>query len=74
MRERESFPQIEHPGAGTIRVTASPFFVDEKPTHPKGRAPYDVGEHTRAVLSGVLGYTDERIERLKIDNVIHAAD
>jgi crotonobetainyl-CoA:carnitine CoA-transferase CaiB-like acyl-CoA transferase len=32
---------------------------------PRGGAPYRVGEHTRAVLGDVLGYSKERIEELR---------
>jgi crotonobetainyl-CoA:carnitine CoA-transferase CaiB-like acyl-CoA transferase len=31
---------------------------------PRGSAPYRVGEHTRAVLGEMLGYSRERIEEL----------
>jgi len=31
---------------------------------PRVPAPYRVGEHTRAVLGGVLGYAPERIAAL----------
>ena len=71
---REAFPEVPHPGCGSIRVTATPFFVDGKPTHPRGRAPYRIGEHTHDVLSGVLGYSGERIETLRKLGVIEMPD
>jgi CoA:oxalate CoA-transferase len=61
MAERSAFPEVKHPTRGAVRVTATPFFVDGMPTHPSRPAPYRVGEHTREVLSGMLGYTDDRI-------------
>jgi len=63
--ERQAFPLIDHPGRGAVRITAVPFHVDRRPVTPRGPAPYRVGEHTRAVLSEVLGYSRERIEELR---------
>ena len=65
LAERQAFPQIDHPGRGTVRITAVPFHVDTRPVKPRGGAPYRVGEHTRAVLGDVLGYSGERIEELR---------
>jgi crotonobetainyl-CoA:carnitine CoA-transferase CaiB-like acyl-CoA transferase len=64
LKERQAFPEIEHPGRGKVRITAVPFHVDRRPVTPRGAAPYRVGEHTRAVLGEVLGYSRERIEEL----------
>jgi len=61
---REAFPAVPHPTRGSVRVTASPFHWDGRPVHPAGPAPYRVGEHSRLVLSEVLGYDRERIEAL----------
>lgn len=67
---RAAFPEIEHPARGRVRVTALPFHVDGAPVAPGGPAPYRVGQHTRAVLSGFLGYSDERIEALRSQQVV----
>jgi CoA:oxalate CoA-transferase len=69
---REAFPEVPHPARGTVRVTASPFFVDGVPTHPRGPAPYRVGEQSREVLAGVLGYDAPRIEALVRSGVVAA--
>jgi crotonobetainyl-CoA:carnitine CoA-transferase CaiB-like acyl-CoA transferase len=53
-----------------VHVTASPFHLDGQPTHPAGPAPHRVGEHTRAVLTGMLGYSAERVAALERDGVI----
>ena len=71
---REAFPEVAHPGCGSIRVTATPFFIDGKPTHPRGAAPYRIGEHTRDVLTSVLGYPGDRIEALRKLGVIESPD
>jgi crotonobetainyl-CoA:carnitine CoA-transferase CaiB-like acyl-CoA transferase len=62
---RQAFPAAPHPALGTVRVTATPFRVDGQPPVPRGPAPYRVGEHTRRVLSEMLGYAPERIEELR---------
>lgn len=74
LQSREAFPQVPHPGCGGIRVTATPFFVDGKPTHPRGRAPYRIGEHTHDILSTMLGYAVDRIEALQKLGVIEMPD
>jgi crotonobetainyl-CoA:carnitine CoA-transferase CaiB-like acyl-CoA transferase len=53
-----------------VRITATPFHVDDAPVTPAGAAPYRVGEHTHAVLSDVLGYSKDQIERLEVSGVI----
>jgi crotonobetainyl-CoA:carnitine CoA-transferase CaiB-like acyl-CoA transferase len=67
---RQAFPSVPHPARESVRVTATPFHVDGQPTHPAGAAPYRVGEHTREVLSAVLGYDAQRIEALHNAGVI----
>ena len=71
---REAFPEVAHAGCGSIRVTATPFFVDGRPTHPRGGAPYRIGEHTHDVLNGMLGYAGDRIEALRKLGVIEMPD
>lgn len=64
LSQRAFFPSVPHPAAGPVRVTASPYHLDGHPVHPRGPAPHNVGEHTRLVLSGLLGYDDGRIGQL----------
>jgi len=70
LAERRAFPLIDHPGRGAVRITAVPFHVDHGPVAPRGPAPYRVGEHTRAILGDVLGYSKERLEELRRLKVI----
>jgi crotonobetainyl-CoA:carnitine CoA-transferase CaiB-like acyl-CoA transferase len=70
---RGAFPTVPHPGRGTVRVTATPFHVDGRPSKPGGPAPYRVGEHTRQVLRDVLGYDPTRIAELERAGVIQTA-
>lgn len=64
MAARHAFPEVPHPARGTARVTATPFHLDGAPVHPSGPAPYRVGEHTREILAGRLGYPEARIDDL----------
>jgi crotonobetainyl-CoA:carnitine CoA-transferase CaiB-like acyl-CoA transferase len=70
MAARAAFPRVAHPGAGHVRVTATPFHVDGRPIAPAGPAPYLIGEHTREVLMSVLGYSDERVAQLAQAGVV----
>ncbi len=72
LAERAFFPSVPHPGCGSVRVTASPYHLDGHPVHPQGPAAYRVGEHTRAVLGGLLGYGAERIAGLLASGAIGA--
>jgi crotonobetainyl-CoA:carnitine CoA-transferase CaiB-like acyl-CoA transferase len=70
MKAREAFPEIPHPGRGSVRVTATPFHVDGAPLRPAGPAPWRIGEDTREVLTKVLGYTPARIDELRRAGVV----
>jgi CoA:oxalate CoA-transferase len=70
LQERDAFPEVPHPARGKVRVTATPFQVDGRPTTPSAGAPYRIGEHTREVLGGLLGYSTARIEELAADGVV----
>jgi CoA:oxalate CoA-transferase len=72
MAARSAFPKVEHATRGPVRVTATPFHVDHRPIHPGGPAPYRVGEHTRAVLTEILGYSADRVEALRRQRVVEA--
>jgi crotonobetainyl-CoA:carnitine CoA-transferase CaiB-like acyl-CoA transferase len=64
LEARRAFPEVSHPARGSVRVTSTPFQVDGRPTGPAAGAPYRIGEHTRQVLGGLLGYTTSTIEEL----------
>ncbi len=72
LAERGFFPRVAHPGAGQVRVTAAPFQLEGRPVGPAGPAPYRVGEHTRAVLQGLLGYPPARVDALAAAGAIEA--
>ncbi|MGH7373273.1 MAG: CaiB/BaiF CoA transferase family protein [Candidatus Rokuibacteriota bacterium] len=70
LAQRAFFPVLPHPALRSLRVTASPYHLDGKPTHPRAPAAYHVGEHTRRVLCDLLGYKDDRIAELIAAGVV----
>jgi formyl-CoA transferase len=72
LKARGAFPTVPHPGRGEVRVTATPFQIDGRATAPAGAAPYRVGEHTRTVLTQLLGYKDRDIDELAQAGAIEA--
>jgi len=70
MAARCAFSEVAHPGVGKVRVTATPFHVDGAPVAPTGPAPYLIGEHTREVLTQVLGYSEPRVSELAQAGVV----
>src|SRR5262249_61502850 len=70
---RAFFPAIPHPSRGNVRVTASPYHIDGEAVHPRGPAAYRIGEHTRAVLGGLLGYDADRIDELSAAGIIQVS-
>ncbi|MCX7141259.1 MAG: CaiB/BaiF CoA-transferase family protein [Proteobacteria bacterium] len=70
MAARAAFPHIDHPAHGPVRVTALPFHVDQRPVHPARPAPWRVGQNTRAVLTGFLGYSEEQVSALESQQVV----
>jgi crotonobetainyl-CoA:carnitine CoA-transferase CaiB-like acyl-CoA transferase len=73
LHERRAFTDVAHPARGHVRISAVPFHVDGGALAPAAPAPYRVGEHTRAVLSEVAGYTDARVSDLLAQGVVAEA-
>ncbi|MDP6422492.1 MAG: CoA transferase [SAR202 cluster bacterium] len=67
---RGFFIETEHPEAGTLQYPTSPFRQPEIPWSP-GRAPL-LGEHTRQVLVGELGLSDDEVRGLTKSGAIQA--
>lgn len=60
---------LEHPRAGTIRVTGFPFGLSETPCAPTAPPPL-LGEHTEALLAELLGADDAELARLRESGAI----
>ncbi len=73
IQEREMIVKMKQPFLGEIEVYGSPFKMSETPGRVTGYAPL-LGEHTRKILSGVVGYSDDKINSLFMDKVVYEED
>jgi crotonobetainyl-CoA:carnitine CoA-transferase CaiB-like acyl-CoA transferase len=70
---REFFPSVQHPVAGRGARHRQPLPSGRaRPVHPRGPAPHNVGENTRTVLGGLLGYDPQRIASLLTSGAVSA--
>lgn len=58
-----------HPLAGIVRTVASPIRMSETPVDYRNPPPL-LGQHTREILEGVLGLSNDVIEQLQKQRVI----
>lgn len=63
------FRNVEHPGIGTVLTASTPLAFGGAPRVPPGVAPR-LGEHTDAVLAGVLGMDARSIGALRAAGTI----
>jgi 2-methylfumaryl-CoA isomerase len=66
------FQDVEHPGAGTYLMPASPLDFSSVPRLPVRRAPL-LGEHTEEILAEVLGLASHEIGQLHDRGVVASA-
>ena len=66
---RDMIIKVHHPESGELKVVNTPFKFS-RTQHRATRAAPELGEHTREVLSDLLGMTDEEIDRLRESGVI----
>lgn len=66
---RDMLLELDHPVSGPMKLLGSPFKSSRSPGIVATTAPA-VGQHTRDVLSELLGYDDETLDRLAEDGVI----
>ncbi|HXG19219.1 MAG TPA: CaiB/BaiF CoA-transferase family protein [Methylomirabilota bacterium] len=60
---------VPHPTAGEVRFVGSPLKLSEAPVSSSAPPPL-LGEHTYEVLTGLLGYTPEYVDRLRAEGVV----
>jgi len=63
LEARGMFVEIEHPRVGKMKVPNFPVKLSETPGVIKTAAPL-LGEHTKEILTELLGYSDEKITEL----------
>lgn len=73
LKHRGMMVQVDQPGVGAVTMAGSPFLMSETPGGVYGPAPA-LGEHTRQVLSDVLGYDAVTIETLHDEKVVFSPE
>ena len=68
---REMLVEIDQPVVGKMKICGSPFRLSETPGRVAAPAPM-LGEHSEQVLREMLGYSQEKIDRLQSDGIIKA--
>ena len=66
---REYFVDLEHPEMGSVKFPGAPFLMGGTPWEARRTAPA-LGQHSREVLGGRLGYSEADIVRLRAMEVI----
>ena len=66
---REMFVKVDHPAAGKMTQPGFPIKFSETKGDLSKPSPL-LGEHTEEVLSGLLGFSDERIKKLKNSGIV----
>jgi len=70
MKARGYYVYLDHPEAGHNAYDGPQFRLSETPAQLQGPAPL-LGEHNDFVLRDVLGYDDERITELLVEQVVY---
>src|SRR5262245_39553946 len=69
LKARDMVAEMPHASAGTVKAIKSPMHLGETPLETY-QAPPRLGEHTREILTGVLGYSASDFDKLAGDKVI----
>lgn len=70
LRERGLFQQFQHPTAGQVEVVGSPIRHAGETSLPPPTPPPLYGQHTREVLTDLLGYEPDFVEKLLQQGVV----
>jgi formyl-CoA transferase len=69
LQARDMIAQMPHPTAGTVKAVKNAMHLSATPLDGY-QAPPTLGQHTRALLGELLGFSAEEIEELARDKVI----
>ncbi len=69
LRRRGFWVYLDHPEVGSSLYNRAPILLSGTPLRVETPAP-SIGQHTREVLSGMLGYADAEIDDLLRDQVL----
>lgn len=69
VKARDMIIDVQHPEAGILKVVNTPFKFSRTPCKAERAAP-ELGEHTKDVLSNLLGMTQKEMEELRQSKII----
>ena len=69
LKARDMVAEMPHPSAGTVKAIKSAMHLSDTPLDTYV-APPKLGQHTREVLTGLLGYTAKEVDALAKAKVI----
>jgi CoA:oxalate CoA-transferase len=69
-RERHAVVEVDDRGGGTVRVPNVPWRFSASPDVGVSGVPKYRGEDNRSLLGELLGYDDDRLDRLEADGVL----
>lgn len=69
LRQRGVWTYLNHPEVGVSLYNRAPIVFSETPVRMESAAP-SIGQHTKEVLGGMLGYSEAEIEALARDDVL----
>ena len=69
LKERGFWKYLDHPVMGRTLYNRAPIRFSKTPLELRTPAPL-LGQDTRQILTGMLGYTNEEVDRLKAEDVL----
>ena len=69
LKARDMIAAMPHASAGTVKAVKNAVHLSGTPLDAYA-APPQLGEHTREVLTGLLGYSEAEVERLAAEGVV----
>ena len=69
IQARDMVQHVLHPVDGDVKLLGSPMNIPTAPAAPR-LAPPMLGQHTDEVLEELLGYTAEKVERLRAEGAV----
>ena len=69
LKARNMIAEMQHPSAGVVKGIKSAMHLSQTPLDSSAPPPM-LGEHTREILTGVLGYSASDFDRLVRDKVV----
>ncbi|MDF1790746.1 MAG: CoA transferase [Thalassobaculaceae bacterium] len=69
LRARDRIAVVDHPSAGAVRMIKSPVDLSDTPLD-RYAPPPRLGEHTEAILQGLLGFTPQEVRSMRDKGVI----